>query len=437
MLQEELKREPVREIFLKGTFEEMGVQYIDQLGPEILKQLKILEQDLKLEDPVADRAFRTQAEGVVKGFIAAHKYPEALMRMYRTIVETEFSVSNGLTLEKLIFLDLAVLLTSLHPKVIPPELLAKYIKPDSCSYLAITQGGKPEIAAGRNFDWPEYAMHALTALPLVLHLDCTEQDYPNYVTMVSHPGSICGFTFFTNNSLSWSLNSASLAMAINLPGGIRFDVPYVAATGLIDMFQARDFQDLLKRTQSSPSDYPGTINIAGRTIQETAAVEKCPIDVVGGPGAFKNATRTYGSTNTKNPEDVINNLGYAHTNMVHAKGWKKHLGHSPNQIAVSFPFERLQNLRKLILNENSRAESLMKSMQAYLSYRIDDAERPGAAKIVPKQPPYEEDISATYYSTAYCPYKGKLKVTFQQASSADAQEGILTSPTKIKTCRPN
>lgn len=437
MLQEELMPQPPLEIFLKGTFEEMGAQYVEQLGPEILKQLKIFEQDLKLDDPLANAAFKAKAEGAVKGFIAANKYPEAIMRLYRAMAETEFAVSNGLTLEKLIFLDLSIFLTTLHPKVIPPEWLAKHMKPDSCSFFAITQDGYPEIGVGRNFDWPEYAIHAFTTVPVVLHLDCTEPDYPNYVTLISHPGSICGFTFFTDNGLSWSLNSASLAMDVKLPAGIRFDVPYVAAAGLIDMFKAKNFQDLLDRTQISPSDYPATINITGRTIQETAAIEKSPIDLTGGPAAFRNLTRTYGSTNTKKPEDRITDLGYAHTNLVHAKGWKKHLGHSPNLNNLSFAPERLENLKKLINDEASRDQSLSKSTQQYLSYQLGDAPRPGATKVLPRKPGYEDDLSATFYSTAYCPYKDKVKVTFQQASFADAKEGTLTPPMKVKTCRPS
>lgn len=427
--------EPI-EITLKGTFREMGQQYIDLLGPKILTFTELLEEDLKFENPVEDSVFKTKMNAIVDMVIKANAYPAEIMIMYQVMAETDFAKNNNLTLNKLIALDLSVFLTTMHPKVVPPDWLASLKKPESCSFFAITQTGnaaQDDLGVGRNFDWPEYAMHAFSALPVILHLDCTEPGYPNMVTLISYPGSISGLTQFNNIGLSWSINSANVAMDVNIPGGMRLDFPYLPGAALIDMFQSENFKDLYQRTKSSPSGYPCTINITGKNITETAAIEKCPIHAQK-PGKFKNIARTYESDNVENETDKITSKGYVHTNLVLAKGWEKYLGKKPNQTRASFAAERQENLKQLVNNLDTRQASILKSVVSYLERELEP--EGGATKKLPRKEPFQNDLATTHYSTAFCPLKNKLKVRVQQADSAITQEGTFTSWKTVRTNRP-
>ncbi|MFO1259145.1 MAG: hypothetical protein U1E78_12150 [Gammaproteobacteria bacterium] len=427
--------EPI-EVSLKGTFEEMGQQYIQQLGPKIIEFSKLLEEDLRFENPADDSMFKAKTNAIVDMVIKANAYPNEIMRMYQAMAQSDFAIENNLTLNKLIALDLSVFLTTIHPKVVPPDWIASLRKPESCSFFAITQNGgsvQDDLGVGRNFDWPEYAMHAFSAFPIVLHLDCTEPGYSNMVTLISYPGSISGLTQFNDIGLTWSINSANVAMDVNIPGGMRLDFPYLPGAALIDMFQSVNFKDLYERTKSSPSGYPCTINITGRNITETAAIEKCPIHAQK-PGGFKNIARTYNSDNVENETDRITDNGYVHTNLVLAKGWEKYLGKKPNQTTASFAAERQDNLKKLVNDLSSRQASVLKSVTSYLERELEP--EGGATKKLPRKEPFRNDVALTHYSTAFCPLKDKLKVRFQQADSAIAQEGKFTPWKTIRTNRP-
>lgn len=427
--------EPI-EITLKGTFQEMGQQYIEQLGPQILEFSQLLEADLRFDNPDEDSAYKAKTKAIVDMFIKANAYPLEIMTMYQAMAETDFAKNNNLTLNKLITLDLSVFLTTMHPKVIPPDWIASLKKPESCSFFAITQNGNPaqdDLGVGRNFDWPEYAMHAFSSFPVILHLDCTEPGYSNMVTLISYPGSISGLTQFNNIGLSWSINSANAAMDVNISGGMRLDFPYLPSAALMDMFQSQNFQDLYQRTKSSPSGYPCTINITGRDITETAAIEKCPIHAQK-PGKFKNIARTYQSNNVENETDKITDKGYVHTNLVHAKGWEKYLGKKPNQTTASFAAERRDNLKQFVNNLDTRQASVLKSVVSYLERELEP--QGGATKKLPKKEPFQNDVATTHYSTAFCPLKNKLKVRIQQSDSATSQEGTFTPWKTVRTNRP-
>ena len=430
MLERLISSQPF-ELTLKGTFKEIGQQYAETLGPRILQQIKVIKEDFFIQDETLRNSFDQKVKGLLQ-IVKAVKYPREIMDIYLGMVDTDFARNNQLTLDDLIYLDFIVFISTFHPNIIPYELLQR---PEHCSYVAITQKGGISVGAGRTFDWPSKAMHALTSFPVIAHLQCTEHGYPYQTTLVGHVGSISAFTLFNEQGLSWALNSANMAMNINIPGGMRFDRPYLVAQTVVQMFKANTFSELLSSIEKMPSDYPSTVSIAGPGQYEMASIEMCPIDATRAqePNNFKNLVRAFGSNNAVNPKDNISSKGYAQTNLVHLD-WEKYLGHPPADNTISFARERYNNLQNLI-DKGPREKSLMKTLVNILNRRFDANDLAGVTKLLPHQEPYTNELASTYYRTAFVPGKDKFKVSFQHVESMDDTTGNFSPWHKVRINR--
>ncbi|MFO1258691.1 MAG: hypothetical protein U1E78_09850 [Gammaproteobacteria bacterium] len=419
----------ITELTLSGSFQEMGQQYIAQAGDTILSQFQVMRRKwFDSLEPVELTEFQTKIQSLL--MLCKQNdvfYPNEMKRFMNGMAETEFAKNNNLSLDDFIMMDLALFLSAFHPKFLS-EVKSSV---DHCSYFAITEDRK--VGLGRTLDWPKMPMTVLNQNLTILHLQCTEANYPHQVTVMGPAGSISAFTITNEKGLFWAHNSGTTAMHIKSP---RFDRPYVAADAVLKMFKCGDFETLKSSIVASPCGYPSIINIAGPGDYEMASIEACPIDprYPDNLAGFVNILHARGAKNAIHPEDNVKKRGYVATNLVRGD-WEKILGKPPAENTPTYARERKMVLEKKI-NQAHPEGKLMSILTSYLSGRFEGQDPEGVNKVWPPQAPFNDDRTTTHYSVAYVPCKQKLKVSVQMLEGEGHQEHGMPTPWKsIRTSR--
>jgi hypothetical protein len=455
---------PITELFLKGTFSEMGEQYMNKLGPLVSEQIKLVDEEL-------GSGFFAKIEPFMPFFL--NKHPEEFQEMYRAMANSAFAQANNISLNRLVFLDALVACTLQHPGVIPPDLVEKIFtnqindfpeiadflqanreayrtkmgisQPaaapgvDHCSTIAISQesqkSGEAELTVGRSFDWPKAAMRAITTMPVVLHLECIDPKYKNPLTIISHPGSVSGFTFATPQAM-WELNSAAHSMLT--AGELRMDRAFSVSTAMIHLMAANDYENALERISQMTADYPSIVTLAGKNIKEAAIIEMFPGDIRNKDiDTSKNIVHRLGDNNF-DPKYVINELGFGRSNLIHANDWEQTLKHR-DVVDTALPGARtrVDNLIDLVQNLNLRLASSTKTTKKHLERGMREKSDPGATKDYC----YEDEISSTFYQTTTTLAKDMkkngtvapdLQLRVQQVEKGD-KKGFYTQWHKFST----
>ncbi len=398
----------IQKIEMEGSFYQMGQQYVETLNHKLLDQIKLNNHDLYPTDPKKKKEFSQIAAQMVR--VAKSRYPKPLFEFIKGEADTDFAREHNLTIEDFVMMDQQLFLAKLAK-----EFKQKGQTIDSCSFIGSKSSS---IKVGRNYDYPREYMRMMTSYPIILSMKHSDtEEYPNKVTMLTHPGVISKASYVNDKGHYISINlGASVGGNYNV---IRRQ-SYLNGM-LMTMFRARDFEELRNWVTTSAPDFGYIVNIAGPGKDDLYSIEDAPYDELQGhytpdtipDDVFKAMVRAPQTSNTVEP-DIDSNEDYLiATNTFRLLEWPEILGHDYTQQTPTFSYQRYHNLSQIMRSQsNVDIESIKTIMQHEFN---TNQSIPGAtANYCTSDPFYNSDPNATYWTIVFDTDSKMLFARFQQ-----------------------
>ncbi len=410
------KNADIQVIELHGNFKQMGRQYADQLGPILLKQLKLAKRTLRPRN-LLDSDTALFDETITSAIDAAMKrYSPEILKIIQGEAESDFAKEHDLTVRDFVYLDQATAISMLvryFEYAIQPGFTG------NCSFIGFDDNGSH---IGRNFDWLSGYMNVFTNYPVItLFKHSNHKKYPNKVASVGNAGNISSITLMNDKGLFIGINSAVSASG-------DFQVwhrqSYFAQMTHM-MFSAQTFSDLQAWLQKTPPDYGYIVNISGPNNNELMSYEVLPFDEEQGHYDENNSQNNMipydvfvARQRIKNPDENF----LVATNIFLLPEWEKHLLQPPKQQTETFSKERQDNLTALAhlamasQNDNTGHFNWNATLKRIMEAPLDmDSEVRGATEYLCKSDDvFITNPDSTYYSVVFDSKKLILQVRYQQ-----------------------
>lgn len=419
-----LHPQEIKEVKLKGTFEEMGAQYIEQLGDWLVNQKQLNE----LENVPDNTELRKEFDELVAGFLKKIElsYPVELKSMLKAAAMTEKAKQLGLSYEDLIKLEQALMISEIaHLLDTKGMVTDEQIYKGMCSFLGVR--GEHGVGIARNFDWRKSGTHMFTYFPVMLSMEYEGPDkdkYPFKTTTFGWAGVIAGITIFNNQNLHISINSA----AGSTQGKINFNRPYYFAQMLMAMMKCPDFKSLQDWVKTQAPDFPFIINFSSPA--DVASAEASPVNVASKkPDDFKVRIRKPASKQVLTPRTDRDPHILAATNKYRKRGWEPFLGEMPTEDEIYFSEERKDNMFDNAKKHEERftdRDATLTELSRQFERPLGAKDEPGPTVCLPCQDPAYENPSATCYTVVFASdkekHKGKGQFRVQQAVDKEGSE---------------
>lgn len=400
----------IQKIDLKGSFYEMGRQYVASTGELVIDQLALNKQELFPADPEKNKFFSQLVHLWIQK--AKTRYPKEIYEFIKGEADSQFALEHGLTLDDFVFLDQSIILTLMSQEVKrgPTSI-------DSCTFLGLND---PDVIIGRNFDYPRDNIHMGTSHPLIVTLKSDDQiHYPYKVMTITNPGMISSATFMNDHGYFIAINAGSSV-------GNQYKVfqrqSYFNQM-LLQMFKTNRFDSLEQWVMTTAPDFGYLVNIAGP--EKVVSVEASPYNELQGhfptdqipDNVFKTRARSAIENQTVEPEVDSNPDFIVAANTFRLLDWAVILGHEHTQQTPSFSYERYHNLVNVVRQrQSSTAKDTLIIMEKELN---TNASLPGATvHYCSVDPYYQNDLSSTYYTVVFDTRKKNVAVRFQQTDSS-------------------
>jgi hypothetical protein len=387
----------IQHVVVSGTFNEMGRQYANTVGPKLLTQLKVMRTLMK-----------PYSQTVEKVILAAkQRYTLEGWDFIQGESESDFAVQHQMKVDDFILLDQSIALSALISSPSEGSLMG------NCSFIGIEEQGSAVV--GRNYDWRKNLLSAFTTYPILLTLKPSQKRlYPNDVTLIGNVGEITTITYMTNKGLFLGLNSGVSASG---PFQVWQRKSYFSQL-FSEMFKVEGFEQLEEFLLQTSPDYGYIVNIAGPRHDQLASFEILPFNLQLG---------TYQSSHIPNNIFKVrrrgaNNHYLVATNIFKLDNWSSYIGHKPPQQTPTFSKERQDNLTAIAKNRNIKNDS-KNSIDLYLRGVMklplnSKVSIPGATEYATNvDPAYADNPDVTYYSLVFNTKSKQLYLRFQQITN--------------------
>jgi hypothetical protein len=413
--------DPIRYIQLKGSFYEMGQQYVQEMRDTLVHQLSLIKKELPPADPLLHEQFEKEVHQLIQ--IAKMRYPAELYAFLQGEADSSFAQAHNITLDDFVFMDNLMFFIKFAQNYKPQNNAHAM---SSCSFIGIRDSS---VIVGRNYDFPRSYINLMTTHPIIMRLENQDKiHYPNVVTAISFPGGISAATFMNDKGHYISINAGTNAM-IDKQFMVFHRQSYVNQM-LLAMMKVPDFNALHQWAESTAADYSYIVNMAGPEHEQLLSIETSAYNVLEGeyspnqiPGyVFKARTRQPQSMEVTMPELDYNVDMLVATNTFHLLHWEPFLGHPIEKIPFSYSEERYQNLVDLGRNRQNSNETEMISI---MEKELNTHHFPQGATVnyCGRDTAYENEDSATYYSVVFDTKTRSMAVRFQQNNKEDSVKG--------------
>lgn len=444
-----VENQPIEQIDLCGTFEEMGAQLVEKQQNELKQQLNDNIAQLVPEN----QALQEQFEKDIEAFLETieNKYPPEFKAFFQGAEQKAQALKLELTKKDFIRLDQSLMIS--YMAFAADQVAQTGNKPNSfgaCSFAGIRNPNGVGFIS--NFDWPKRFQEAMTKRPKIFTMTYVGPDvsnYPNQVWMLAQSGQISGIRLINEQFLSLIVNANA-----STDGVPNFERPYEFSQFVLMLMQSSELDELTNKVTNMAPDFPFILPICSKDSLWCAEISTTAPNKQNYEVRFRGADTHPGDLSLPSMDYDQDGNRLVATNQVRLNGWEKVFQHNPYVDFLCYSEERHYNLsRRLeeLVNEYQTLslEDAKKALQALAEREIKDttpiAQR--GATVPRKADDVYQTPAATFYTLTFNydktarDGKGQAIMTtrFQQVDPENESNGKWTPwhQTSIQTREKN